>query len=82
MELNPMLTATSLLENLIKEKPDEFKVNQLKTLQRRVSSWRLEQLKIHQEAQSQKCPIQEQSAELYISLAANAVSTLVQSNHG
>ena len=82
LELNPILTATSLLKNLIEEKPDEFKMNQLKTLQRRVSSWRLEQLKIHQEAQSQKCPIQEQSAELYISLAANAVSTLVQSNRG
>ena len=70
LELNPVLTATSLLENLIKEKPDEFKKNQLKTLQRRVSSWRLKQLKIHQEGQSQKCPIQEQSAELYVSLAA------------
>jgi hypothetical protein len=82
LELNPILTATSLLKQLIEEKPDEFKMNQLKTLQRRVSSWRLEQLKIHQEAQSQKCPIQEQSAALYVVLAANAVSTVVQSNHG
>jgi hypothetical protein len=82
LKLNPILTATSLLENLIKEKPAEFKINQLKTLQRRVSSWRLEQLKIHQEAQSQKCSIQEQSSETYISLAARAVFALVQSNHG
>jgi len=78
LELNPILTATSLLKNLITEKPGEFKMNQLKTLQRRVSGWRLEQLKIHQEAQSQKYPIQEQSAELYISLTANAVSTLMR----
>ena len=56
------MSSLSLLKHLIKEKPDEFQISQLKTLQRRVSSWRLEQLKIHQEAQSQKSPIQEQSA--------------------
>ena len=73
LELNPSVTAKMILENLIKNKPDEFNINQLRTLQRRVSQWRFSQLKMHQEMQSKKIIIQEESAELYLSLAAKAV---------
>jgi hypothetical protein len=73
LELNPSVTAKIILENLIKNKPDEFNISQLRTLQRRVSQWRLNQLKMHQEMQSKKITIQDESAELYLSLAAKAV---------
>ncbi len=73
LELNPAITAKLILENLVEKKPDEFKINQLRTLQRRVSKWQLEQLKVHQEMQSKKRPPQDDSAEAYVSLIDQAV---------
>ncbi len=73
LELNPAISAKLILENLVEKKPDEFKISQLRTLQRRVSKWQLEQLKIHQEMQSKKRHLQDDSSESYISLIAQAV---------
>lgn len=73
LELNPAISAKLILENLIEKKPDEFKISQLRTLQRRVSKWQLEQLKVHQEMQSKKRPLQDDSSESYVSLIAQAV---------
>ncbi len=73
LELNPTITAKVILKNLIEEKPDEFKIGQLRTLQRRIMKWHLKKLKTHQEMQSKKSPIQEASAELYVSLISQAV---------
>jgi hypothetical protein len=44
LELNPEQTAKALLEGLIAKYPDDFIAGQLRTLQRRVSHWRREQL--------------------------------------
>lgn len=73
LELNPTITAKVILKNLIKEKPDEFKIGQLRTLQRRIMKWHLKKLKMHQEIQSKKSPIQEASSELYVALISQAV---------
>jgi hypothetical protein len=52
VELNPELTAKSLLNNLLKVNPGQFTFDQLRTLQRRVAEWRKQQLKInHEESQ-------------------------------
>ena len=73
LELNPALTAKGLLKDLIEKDADKFKLNQLRTLQRRVSQWRLKRFKTHQEAQSQRSDVQDESAKTYISLTAQAV---------
>ncbi len=73
LELNPETSAKLILESLVEKKPDEFKLNQLRTLQRRVSKWQLEQLRAHQEIQSKKRLTQDDSAESYVSLIAQAV---------
>jgi hypothetical protein len=44
LELNPEQTAKALLEGLIAKYPDNLIAGQLRTLQRRVSHWRREQL--------------------------------------
>jgi hypothetical protein len=44
LELNPELTAKTLLDGLIAKYPTDYKPNHLRTLQRRVSHWRQEQL--------------------------------------
>lgn len=49
LELNPEYTAKSLLDNLIKEKPGQYNINLLRTLQRRVADWRMQQIKTHQD---------------------------------
>ena len=43
LEICPQSTAKSLLENLIQEKPNQFNIKHLRTLQRRVSDWRKKQ---------------------------------------
>ena len=43
LEINPQTTAKSLLEYLIQEKPHQFNIKHIRTLQRRVSDWRKEQ---------------------------------------
>jgi len=44
LQLEPQLTATSLLEELTKTQPVKFNASQLRTLQRRVANWRAEQV--------------------------------------
>lgn len=51
LKLNPELTAKSLLETLIKKHPTEFNMDQLRTLQRRVSGLRKDQLQLEKEYQ-------------------------------
>lgn len=49
LELNSARTATSLLKDLIKENPEQFNINQLRTFQRRITKWRKEHVKINHE---------------------------------
>ncbi len=44
LELNPAQTAKELLQDLQKQRPGQFREGQLRTLQRRVREWRLQQL--------------------------------------
>ena len=44
LELNPAQTAKDLLQDLKKRRPGQFREAQLRTLQRRVREWRLQQL--------------------------------------
>ena len=44
LELNPAQTAKDLLQDLQKRRPGQFKDGHLRTLQRRVREWRLQQL--------------------------------------
>jgi hypothetical protein len=57
LELNPAQTAKDLLQDLQKRRPGRFRDGQLRTLQRRVREWRLQQLYwqdlLHREAFSQ-----------------------------
>ena len=48
LEFEPQRTAKSLLEIFIKENPNQLTMKMLRTLQRRVSHWRMQQLKIYQ----------------------------------
>lgn len=73
LELNPAITAKKILVNLIEKDSKKFKIGQLRTLQRRISKWQVEQLKLHQEMQSKKSPIQDASTEAYVLLIAQAV---------
>lgn len=72
LELDPARTAKSFLEDLIKVNSSEFSLNQLRTLQRRVSNWRIQQLKLDQDMRSEKNSIQGESA-VYVSLIAHAI---------
>jgi len=49
LELSPEISPKALLDGLITKYPNDYKPSQLRTLQRRVSSWCNEQL--DQEAQ-------------------------------
>jgi len=44
LELNPAQTAKDLLQNLQRRRPGQFRDGHLRTLQRRVREWRLQQL--------------------------------------
>ena len=43
LELNPEKTAKSLMEELVEKDPSNFKISQLRTLQRKVKKWREKQ---------------------------------------
>jgi len=49
LNINSTLTVKVLLEDLIKDNPDQFSLSKLRTLQKRVANWRKEQIKINQE---------------------------------
>jgi hypothetical protein len=40
LEMNPNLTAKTILDNLIKQYPDKYQMGQIRTLQRRMTDWR------------------------------------------
>lgn len=42
LQINPRSTAKELLLSLIDEKPQQFSIKHLRTLQRRVKTWRIE----------------------------------------
>lgn len=44
LELHPHINAIALLKGLIQEKPNQFKLKHLRTLQRRVAIWRKQQM--------------------------------------
>ena len=48
LELNPGLTAKGLLESLVKENAEQFSMKYLRTMQRRVAEWRMQQIKVNQ----------------------------------
>lgn len=73
LELDPTRTAKSFLADLIAENASAFSSNQLRTLQRRVSSWRVQQLKMHQETHCKLNNNRDNSAEAYVSLIAHAI---------
>lgn len=75
LELDPTRTAKSFLDDLITKKTGEFSSNQLRTLQRRVSNWRVQQLKMHQETHCKINNDRDDSAEKYVSLIAHAIMT-------
>ena len=74
LELNPESTAKSLLDGLMNEKPGQFNINLLRTLQRRVANWRLEQMKIKQEKNKQMVVTQHDMIDSYVSLIGHAVT--------
>ena len=45
LELDPDRTASDLLNELMQEKPEQYKIGQLRTLQRRVAIWRVQDVK-------------------------------------
>ena len=71
LELSPHQTAKNLLEGLILVQPEKFKINQLRTLQRRVSLWRLEQLNL---AKAEHLLLSDHDSEVnpYLSLVMEA----------
>jgi len=73
LELNPECTAKSLLDALIKEDSDQFSIGLLRTLQRRVSEWRIQQIKINQERNYQNTLTHHGSIDIYTSLVANSI---------
>ena len=76
LELCPERTAKNLLCELINEKPKQFNINLLRTLQRRVAVWRMQQTKISQERISQENANEHNASKQYVSLIANIVAKL------
>ena len=74
LELTPERTAKSILDDLRQENRNDFTSGQLRTLQRRVKDWRVEQLKIRQEDLTQSMIAQDQFSKKYSSLMAGAVT--------
>ena len=73
LELYPERSAKSLLEDLIKEHPNQFNVNHLRTLQRRIKEWRKERIKINQEKYCQNNLTENNATNKYVSLVAYSV---------
>lgn len=73
LELNPARSATSLLDDLIKDHPDQFSMSNLRTLQTRTAQWRKEQIKINQERYYQNVLTENNVINKYISLVAHSV---------
>ena len=74
LELNPEHSAKNLLNGLINERPGQLNINMLRTLQRRVAGWRLQQIKIRQEKNKQLIVAQHNIIDTYVSLVGDAVT--------
>ena len=72
--LNPARTAKGLLEDLIKDSPDKFNLGNLRTLQRKISQWRKEEIKMNQEKYAQNSNTEKNAISKYISLVANSIT--------
>jgi hypothetical protein len=72
--LNPARTAKGLLEDLIKDSPDKFNLGNLRTLQRKISQWRKEEIKMNQEKYAQTFNTEKNAISKYISLVANSIT--------
>ena len=73
LELNPEKTAKSLLAELIAENPDQYNSRLLRTLQRRVANWRMQQIKSNQENRIKNILRPHDSMTTYVSLVAHAI---------
>jgi len=73
LNINPTLTVKVLLEDLIKDNPDQFSLSKLRTLQKRVANWRKEQIKINQEHRYYKSLTEDNEVSKYISLVAHSI---------
>jgi len=74
LELNPECTAKFLLDNLIKEQPGQYNINLLRTLQRRVADWRLQQIKLHQDIRIENIQPLSNDVGKFITLTSRAAS--------
>lgn len=78
LELNPHITSTILLDQLVIEQPDKFNHQLLRTLQRRVAAWRKQQCNEANEQHMLKAG-QEETTNQYLSLVmASATSTTTE----
>ena len=73
LELQPERTAKSLLEDLIQKKPNQFNISQVRTLHRRITEWRREQIKINQKQLYQNSITDNNEINKYASLVAYSV---------
>jgi hypothetical protein len=74
LEVNPERTAKSFLEELVKEKPSQFKMNLVRTLQRRIAEWRKQQIKLSQEENYKNLLNSTNEVDKYVCLVAHAVT--------
>ncbi|MDR0329891.1 MAG: hypothetical protein LBH99_04460 [Rickettsia sp.] len=65
LELNPTRTAKSLLDDLIKGYPNQFNINHIRTLQRRVAEWRKEQIAINQKQRYQNTITEDNAINMF-----------------
>lgn len=73
LELSPHRTAKSLLDDLMVSQPEKFKAGQLRTLQRRVSIWRMEQTELAK-AQHLQLSVDDNSTNPYLALVMAAAN--------
>ena len=73
LELNPELTAKGLLESLVKENAEQFSMKYLRTMQRRVAEWRMQQIKVNQERNCKEILAQNNTISNYVSLIAHSI---------
>jgi hypothetical protein len=73
LQLNPILTARDIVENLMKENVGQFNLGHVRTMQRRIAKWRATQMQIIQESNSKKINSDDDAISKYILLIAQSV---------
>jgi hypothetical protein len=73
LTLQPDCTAKSLLDELIRRAPDQFSEKLLRTLQRRVAGWRIEQIKRFQEMNFKRGLPSTDAVTTYTTFVAHAI---------